>query len=115
MPPPPQTPLSTTAQVVLDYVPKLKVRYNKDRMKSTLGPQAMTGYVVMCLDGMGVSDDETMSRTASYMVVMSMEGEVMSVRPMPGYDAMGIQPLQVRHPSLCCAVRCSRLAPAQRG
>ena len=56
---------TTPEEVVLDYVPKLKLRYNTKRSAGNLGAQALSGYVVMCLDASTVSNDYTMTRTAS--------------------------------------------------
>ena len=86
---------TTPEEVVLDYVPKLKLRYNTKRSAGNLGAQALSGYVVMCLDASGVSNAETMVRTASLMLVIDMKGEVIAVRPTPGYGTMGIQPIQM--------------------
>ena len=85
----------TPEEAVLDYVPTLKLRYNQKRAAGDLGSQALSGYVVMCLDASTVSNDYTMTRTASLMLVLSQTGEVMAVRPTPGYGSMGIQPVQM--------------------
>ena len=39
------------AEVMRDYVPKLKLRYNKKRSEGTIGSQASTGWVLMSLAG----------------------------------------------------------------
>ena len=39
------------AEVMRDYVPKLKLRYNKKRSEGTIGSQASTGSVLMSLAG----------------------------------------------------------------
>ena len=50
-----------------------------------LGEQATTGYVAMCLDAL------VKHRTASWMVVMSLAGEVVAVHPMPSYGALATE------------------------
>ena len=105
---------TTPEEVVLDYVPKLKLRYDE-----ALGGQprraGALGLRPMCLDASGVSNAETMVRTASLMLVIDMKGEVIAVRPTPGYGTMGIQPIQMsalkmRDP---WSARASALSPRQ--
>ena len=74
--------------IIREYLPQLKVRYNPRYAAGALGEQATTGYVVMCLDGL------IKHRTASWMVVMTLAGEVVAVRPMPSYGALGKLPVQ---------------------
>jgi len=75
--------------VIREYLPQLKVRYNPRYAAGALGEQATTGYVVMCLDS------SEQHRTASWMVVMKLTGEVVAVTPTPGYGVMGKVPVQM--------------------
>ena len=74
---------TTDEDTLLDFLPKLVVRLRADRVRGVIGAQAATGYVTFCLLGNGAESIgwESQRRTAGYLVVMSLEGEVVAVRP----------------------------------
>ena len=76
---------TTDAETVLGYVPKLTVRYRPSQVEGGLGSQAMGGYVAFCVQATASG-----ARTAAYLVVLTMHGEVVAVRPAATDVAGGV-------------------------
>ena len=75
-------------ETLLNYVPRLALKLNRERAAGPLGEQALGGYVAFALMGAagGESAKNTSGvarRTACYLVVMRLTGELVAVRPAP--------------------------------
>ena len=73
----------TSSSLRLDFIPKITLRLHKERAAGVIGQQATSGYVAFSLRGVGLQSDGHTGyrRSAGYLVVMTMHGELLAARP----------------------------------
>ena len=83
----------TDENTLLEYVPRLQARLKQGRVDGAFGAQAASGYVTFNLMGNGAASIgwDSARRTAGYLVVMTLGGELVAVRPCDETPTTGLE------------------------